>query len=494
MASLRFYTTESLGAASKRGWTPEGFLLCQDVPIARVGTLLYGRGEIPVQPNADGIIRIIRDPADVFHPNAILSFAGKPLTDEHPPTKVTPDNWIRYSKGVILNPHQGDGRTENNQLLYADLLVQDRQTIQDVLDGKVEVSAGYDAEYEQVKPGEGKQHNIIGNHVALVSKGRCGPLCSIGDSAMAKPKVRVTRNTITSRQRQGLAFRDAIMAAFKTHDEDALVDELDKVPDMLGEVAEGDDVDVGNRGGTADQIHVHVHNGGAMDDAEPPAAAPSPPAASPGPATPPPAAGGGDQYQQLSARVDQLEQAVAILAQGDSGDDDDDDNNDANSPGMPPNTGDRAAPRRATVGDSTSMLIAYQEVIARSELLAPGQRHPTFDAAKPAKVTAETMCNLRRTTLDAAIANGDDGKDAVMAILGGPRDPSKHIKAMSCDGVMMAFNGASEIIRKSGMRGDTGGAQQPGGRQFGSQPVQSAASVVAKINEINRKQYGITGR
>lgn len=182
--TLRFYTAESLSATSKRAWTPEKYLLCQQVPIARLGVLLYGKGEIPVQAGADGIIRIIRDEAEVFHPNAILSYAGKPLTDEHPPAKVSPDNWIQYSKGTVLNPHRGDGNTEDSDLLYADLLIQDRQTINDVLAGKVEVSAGYDAEYEQVRPGEGRQHNIIGNHVALVVKGRCGTICSIGDAAM----------------------------------------------------------------------------------------------------------------------------------------------------------------------------------------------------------------------------------------------------------------------------------------------------------------------
>lgn len=504
MSSLKFYTTESMTSTSKRAFTPEGFLLCQDVPIARTGVLLYGRGEIPVQANADGLIRIIRDSDEVFHPNAILSFAGKPVTDEHPPQKMTPDNWKQHSIGVVLHPHQGDGRTENSDLLYADLLIQDREAIKDVLEGKREVSAGYDAEYEQVRPGEGRQHNIIGNHVALVLKGRCGPICSIGDSAMAKVHVRNT----PQQRRKVQAFRDAIMSAFQTGDEDALVDTLEKVPEMLGNTSEGGPVDVGGAGnGTTDDMggtHVHIHTGGARDAEDPPpAAAPAgPAAASPGNNAPggDPAGGGGGgiSLEQLAARVDQLEQAVAILAQGDGneeGDPDDDNGNGDTPPGMSPDkppTGDR---RRATVGDSTSMQMMYQEVLSRAELLVPGMRFPTFDAAKPAKATAQTMCDLRRTTLDAALAKGTDAKDAVLAIAGSPRNPSQYIKAMSCDGIQFLFNGASEMIRNAGgLRTNDSGGNNGVRHGGGGQSVLSVADTVANINKINRERYGITGR
>jgi len=166
--NVRFYTTETIGPGHRKGLTPEGFLLCQGVPIARTGTLLYAKGEIPLTPNREGIIRITRDASEVFHPNAVLSFAGKPVTDEHPPSKV---DWKTYAIGVVLNPHQGDGRTENDGFLYADLLIQDVEAIRDVIAGKREVSAGDDAEYEKIKPGSGRQHNIIGNHVALVQRG-----------------------------------------------------------------------------------------------------------------------------------------------------------------------------------------------------------------------------------------------------------------------------------------------------------------------------------
>ena len=40
----RYYTVSKLGP--KRSLTPEGYLLCQDVPVARTGEMLYAEGEL----------------------------------------------------------------------------------------------------------------------------------------------------------------------------------------------------------------------------------------------------------------------------------------------------------------------------------------------------------------------------------------------------------------------------------------------------------------
>lgn len=498
---IRFYTTESLGVNSKRAWTPEKFLLCSSVPIARVGTLLYGAGEIPVQANRDGVIRITRDESEVFHPNAILSFAAKPVTDEHPPSKVTPDNWKEYTVGTVLNPRRGDGLTENNLILYADLLIQDRQAILDVLSGKIEVSAGYDAEYEALGPGEGKQHNIIGNHVALVDRGRCGPICSIGDRAtMAKSSV--ARKSPAARRAQ--SFHDKMMAAFLTGDEESFVQELDEVSEMMGSTGEGSGVgNVGFSKGTTDEMggtHVHIHTGAApAQDDDPPvpaAGGAAPPVVPPTATTPPPAEGGGLTLEALAARIDQLEQAIAILAQGEEGEEGQPP--DENSPGQsstPPDNNDRAmVGDRAFAGGANN--IAFQEAISRAELLAPGMRHPTFDAKAAPKDMAATLCAFRRNTIDAALKKGEDGKDAVLAITGRPKNPDAYIKAMSCDALSVVFNGASEMIRTAGVRGGGGNNDQGTGTRYGggNTSIQRAQDVVANINKVNRERFGIDKR
>ena len=176
-----FYTVGKLGKT--REVTPEGYLLCRDVPLACTGSLLYGEGEVPVTADA-GLIVITRGDDDLFRPETIASFEGKPITNDHPDDWITPDNWKELSKGVAQNVRRGEGIEDH--LLIADLLVQDKDAIEAIQGGKVEISLGYDADYTEISKGKGTQSNIIGNHVALVDKGRCGSRCSIGDSFMSK--------------------------------------------------------------------------------------------------------------------------------------------------------------------------------------------------------------------------------------------------------------------------------------------------------------------
>jgi hypothetical protein len=199
--------------------------------------------------------------------------------------------------------------------------------------------------------------------------------------------------------------------------------------------------------------------------------------------------------EQLAARVDQLEQAVAILAQGeDDGTGGEEPGPDENSPGMSsaPDNNDRAmVGDRAFTGNAN---MAFQEAVSRAELLVPGMRHPTFDARmKPQDVSA-TLCAFRRRTIDAALSKGEDGKDAVLSITGRPKNPEAYVKAMSCDAISVVFNGASEMIRTAGIRGGHNGAATPGvGTHFGggTTSVQSVADVVSNINKVNRERYGI---
>ncbi|MFU1949286.1 DUF2213 domain-containing protein, partial [Bordetella avium] len=173
---MPFYTVQKLG--EKQELTNEGFLLCRDVPIARIGELLYADGEVPVEATPDGLIKINRSPEEVFRPETIASFEGKPVTLDHPDDFVTPETWRQLAVGTVQNVRQGQGI--ENDYLFADLLITDAQAIEDIRSGLREVSCGYEADYEQVEPGRGEQRNIIGNHVALVERGRCGPRCAIG--------------------------------------------------------------------------------------------------------------------------------------------------------------------------------------------------------------------------------------------------------------------------------------------------------------------------
>ena len=170
--------------------TPEGFLVCEAVPITRAGDLLYSPFETPVTPGQGNTV-ISRTVEDIHDPATIASFEGKPVTINHPDDFVTPDNWRSLAVGVVQNVRPGDG--EDDDKLLADLLITDYEAISAVKGKRLrEVSCGYEAEYVEIAPGRGRQENIIGNHVALVAAGRCGSECAIFDHAPRKENPPMT--------------------------------------------------------------------------------------------------------------------------------------------------------------------------------------------------------------------------------------------------------------------------------------------------------------
>lgn len=168
--------------------TPEGFLLCLGVSIARTGVMDYTEEELEdaeIEGDANGIVKMSRDEKEVFRPETIASFEGKPFTIRHPEGLVTPETWQELANGVIKNVRRGKG--ENSNDLVADILVTTIDAIHLVeSEGMREVSCGYEADYEQTGVGKGRQSNIIGNHLALVEQGRAGSGYAIHDHKGAK--------------------------------------------------------------------------------------------------------------------------------------------------------------------------------------------------------------------------------------------------------------------------------------------------------------------
>jgi hypothetical protein len=171
--------------------TPEGFLICHNVPISRTGWYEYLGEEIGAQDQAGKVVKVYRSPEEVFKPAAMASFEGKILTDEHPPVPLTPDNATLYAKGAVQNVRQGSG--EEIDLLIADLVVYDKALIDEIQEGKREVSAGYDLVYVDMGDGTYQQQQIVGNHVAVVKSGRAGDRVAIKDSKPNLPSKGETK-------------------------------------------------------------------------------------------------------------------------------------------------------------------------------------------------------------------------------------------------------------------------------------------------------------
>jgi hypothetical protein len=158
--------------------TPEGFLICHAVPVARTGWYEYLASEIGASGN--DVVRVYRSPEEVFDAAAIASFQGMPATDDHPPEPVSSENATVYTKGSVQNVRQGNG--EESDLLLADLVIYDKRLIDDIMAGKREVSCGYMCNYADNGDGTYSQTGIRGNHVAIVSAGRAGDRVAIKDA------------------------------------------------------------------------------------------------------------------------------------------------------------------------------------------------------------------------------------------------------------------------------------------------------------------------
>lgn len=173
----KFFTTSKISENIHE--TPEGYLVCVGVPIARTGEMVYGEGETPLECGPDGRVIVSRNAKELFAPETISSFEGKAVTLSHPSDFVSPQNWSTLAKGIMQNVRRGTGEQEND--LVADLLVTEATAISRVKEGLREVSCGYEALYTQVGIGRGVQTKIIGNHLALVDEGRAGAAYAIND-------------------------------------------------------------------------------------------------------------------------------------------------------------------------------------------------------------------------------------------------------------------------------------------------------------------------
>lgn len=226
----RFFSTAKL--SERLEITPEGFLICYDVPIARAGELVYGANEVPVEPGPDGTVIVLRSIEDIATPEAIASFEGKPVTLGHPPDFVYPDTWRKYAVGTVHNVHVQDDK------LIADLIITDQEAIDAIVNRKArEVSCGYEADYIQAAPGVGRQAGIIGNHVAIVTAGRCGAECAIFDHKPSKKES----PRMTMKQRVmglfGKALDEALQEEPTIAESQGSTDEEPAVPDITERLA-----------------------------------------------------------------------------------------------------------------------------------------------------------------------------------------------------------------------------------------------------------------
>ena len=86
--------------------TPENYLVCRDAILSRCGQQLYHASEIggaDIEPDNDGWITVQRDAAEVFRPESLASFIGKPVVlGEHPDAVVNTGNIHEFAVGHVM--------------------------------------------------------------------------------------------------------------------------------------------------------------------------------------------------------------------------------------------------------------------------------------------------------------------------------------------------------------------------------------------------------
>ena len=525
-----YFTDEKIG--KKMALTPEGFLLCEGVPIARTGEQLYGPDETPLKVGKDGLVHVQREEDEVFRPETMASFEGKDVVDEHPEEGVSPENWRELSVGHVQNVRRGTG-VEDDYLL-ADFLIKDPDAIEAVRAGKREVSCGYDCDYEQTGDGRGRQHNIIGNHVALVERGRCGPRCSIKDHDHTHLKE-------TANMAKTVTMRDRVMQFLGVKDAGELEAALNQPADDLPAAAEG------GEGGVT--VHNHIHMPGEAAGA------------TEGDDDPLPLAAEGEGAEvdaeelpgyflehvaQNNARFDRIEQLLTAMRGGEgegegseegvdgepdeniieddgemaeemdaahaegaeeteseaTGDDEGDepgegDDAEAEMEEPAPKTGDRAHRgkgkvvrvkakdgKRVLVKDSAPLADSYQETAALAEILVPGIKLFTFDAKAPANKTFDAICGLRRRALDAA--NKDDETRSLIESVNGR---ALKLKGMSCGAVRVLFRAVGNMRKNANDGFSVSTAMRGAGGGLGVEDTRTIKTA-ADLNKLNAQRYG----
>lgn len=180
---------------TKAIFTDEGYL--KDRPIlTSTGIFEYV--------NEDGSIRReLRLPEEVFAPESLASYKGKPIIVTHDAGLVTKDNVHEEQIGTILTEGYRSGDD-----VRAEIVIHDTDEMKK--SGLKELSLGYNLDLEETagewkgQPYDAIQRNIRINHLALVSEARAGDQARLnidsrektlkGGKRMSKTKRNAKRN------------------------------------------------------------------------------------------------------------------------------------------------------------------------------------------------------------------------------------------------------------------------------------------------------------
>lgn len=233
-------------AVTQRERTDQGYL---KVPgrVARTGVQQYTAAELGLSDRGrDEIVNVYRPPEEVFADESLKSYENADVTDGHPPEMVDAETFKQYARGNTLGPGRPEG-----EYVVVDMLIKDRDAIEAVENGKVELSAGYRNEYHY-EPGTAEdgteyefvQRDIRINHIALVDNARAGNEAKLFDQQPEGKRMSVVTLDGSTVNVDDESKAQLIQSAFDAKDkgvkevEQELEDMKSKVKDMEKEVEE----------------------------------------------------------------------------------------------------------------------------------------------------------------------------------------------------------------------------------------------------------------
>jgi uncharacterized protein len=176
--------------------TSQGYLIAFS-RVARSGIQLYKGRELGIDGKDE--IRVYRPSNQVFARKSLKSYAGIPITNNHPNEMVDAKNWKQYAIGET-----GDDVVRDGEYVRVPMILRDAEAIKDYETGKTELSLGYtmDLKLEGGTTPSGEAYDAIqtdirANHLALVNAARGGPALRIGDDTMNAKQIVVDGLTVS---------------------------------------------------------------------------------------------------------------------------------------------------------------------------------------------------------------------------------------------------------------------------------------------------------
>lgn len=167
-----------------------GYWKYPDTKISRSGIFDYAGWQISDELDPDQIFKVYRPYEEISKKETVDSFNGVPFIEDHEMIGegFTPVD-DRPAAGSLYNTHAEPSD------LYGDIVVYSEKVKDSIANGKKELSLGYFCEYVPEKgvyngqTYDYRQVNLLGNHIALVDRGRMGSTVKVQDSATGESKT-----------------------------------------------------------------------------------------------------------------------------------------------------------------------------------------------------------------------------------------------------------------------------------------------------------------